>query len=226
MLILNLKTYPTVSGKEIVNVLELITRLIKKNPRIKSHLHICPATTDLTYIRTNFPSINVIAQHADPIEEGKSNGWTPAQLLKRIGIKMTLVNHSEHRLSTKLLQETLEFLNKNEVKPIVCCENLEEVKEVLRLKPFAIAYEAKELIGSGNSVSKQEPEIIEKFLKVCKSKTLPIIGAGISFDEDIRIGMEQGAKGFLVASAFAKSDEKEKKLLELLSPFLKSSPKR
>ena len=133
---------------------------------------------------------------------------------------MTLVNHSEHRLSKKLLQETIEYLNKNEMKPIVCCENLDEVKEVLRFKPFAIAYETKELIGSGNSISKQEPEIIKRFIKICKAKTLPIIGAGISSQDDIRIGMELGAKGFLVASAFAKSDEKEKKLLELLSPFL------
>jgi len=47
-----------------------------------------------------------------------------------------------------------------------------------------------------------------------------IIGAGVSSGDDIKVGLEFGAEGFILASAFVKATDKKAKAIELASPFL------
>jgi triosephosphate isomerase len=106
------------------------------------------------------------------------------------------------------------------LKLIVCCENLEEAEKLLALKPYGIAFEDKDLIGSGQSITTAKAEDVKKFISMVKGKSKAIIGAGISTGEDVRSGIEFGADGFILASAFVKATDRKAKAIELVTPFL------
>jgi triosephosphate isomerase (TIM) len=223
MLIINLKTYPEVTGSQIEAVTAVMDEFLETNPGIKEKLFLAPPTLDLGKVMFYHKDINLVAQHVDAVESGKSTGMvTPAGLMD-LGVGISMLNHSEHRIDPLKLSEEVSFLVAKGMKVIVCCENMQEAEILVDLKPFAIAYEPKELIGSGISVSTQEPEVVEQFVKLIKERgqgnIKAIIGAGISTGEDVRKGLELGAEGFLLASAFVSAEDKLAKLKEFTDPW-------
>ena len=79
-----------------------------------------------------------------------------------------------------------------------------------------IAVEPPELIGGDLSVSKSEPLIVERAVKLIgEDRTL--VGAGIKDGEDVRIALDLGARGVLLASGVTKSDDPYATLLDLAS---------
>ena len=93
-----------------------------------------------------------------------------------------------------------------------------EVKKFNSLDVDFIAVEPPELIGGDVSVSKAEPEIIEASVRNAGNKKL-LVGAGVKTREDVKIAMKLGARGVLVASGIAKSDNFYDAILELLEGF-------
>lgn len=217
MIVLNFKTYSQVTGKNAVDVLETIKELNEANPAMKEKVYVCPAQIDLTKVVMDFPQVNVMAQNIDVLESGSNTGWTSAECVRGLGVKYTLLNHSEHRVGDiEILKKFIESVQGIGIKVLVCCENLEEAEELLKSEPFGIAYEPKELIGSGRSVSSEEPEIVEEFIGLCEGKTKAFIGAGVSTKDDVKASYQLGAYGVLLASAFAKTDDKKAKLQEFV----------
>lgn len=215
MVILNLKSYSESTNTNLKSILELISDLISTNSTLKDEIFVAPNLMDLFWAKQNYPNINFVAQHVDSISAGAFTGFLPAPLLLQMGVEYTLFNHSEHRIESLNLISNLEFIHNTGLKTIVCCENEIEVTEILRTKPFAIAYEPKDLIGSGVSVTSR-PESVERFITQVKDIAIPIIGAGVSNGQDVQKALELGAKGVLIASAFVKAENKKQKLLELL----------
>lgn len=129
------------------------------------------------------------------------------------GAAGTLLNHSDHPISNKIIKRRLKTAKRAGLKTVVCCTNIKRAKEIDKMKPDFIAVEPKELIGGKVSVSKARPELISNTVKAVKTKIL--CGAGINTRQDVKTALKLGAKGVLVASAVAKSRNPGKVLREL-----------
>lgn len=221
MIILNLKNYPEATGRNLLPILTEISQTTTDNPQIKELVAIVPALYDLHFAVENAKTLRIFSPHVDAKATGSTTGWVPASILRDLDINYSVLNHSEHRFSSwEELENSISYIQEAGLKTIVCCENLEEAGKLLKLKPYAIAYEDKDLIGSGQSITSGRPEEVKKFIELTKGKTKVIIGAGISTGDDVRQGLELGAEGFILASAFVKATNKTDKLLELTNPFL------
>jgi len=127
--------------------------------------------------------------------------------------KGTLLNHSDHPISNKIIKRRLKIAKKAGLKVVVCCTNTKRAKEIDKMKPDYIAVEPRELIGGKISVSQARPELISDTVKAVKTKVL--CGAGIHNKKDVKKALKLGAKGVLVASAVAKAKNPGKVLKEL-----------
>ena len=148
----------------------------------------------------------VFAQHVDSPKK-VSTGFIFPKEIKKVGAKGTLLNHSEHRISFDEIKKTILECNKYKLRVVVCVSNLSEAKKVLKLKPWAIAYEEPKLISSGKSITKYKADNIKKFVNLLnKTKVLALCGAGISSYNDFLESKILGCDGALIASALAKKN--------------------
>lgn len=204
MFVINLKNYKI--GKEII---DLIRKLEVYYPKV---IVAVPAIEMRDSIRSvNNPSMEIIAQHVDYHEAGKSTGHIVPEALVNAGIKTSLLNHSEHRVTLPVIKKTVKRCNELGVKLIVCAENVKEAKELMKLNPYAIAFEDKKLISTGKSITSHNADELKKFVELfAGSKIIPLCGAGISTGEDVAQAIIIGCKGVLLASAVANSQAPEK----------------
>ncbi len=219
MIILNLKNYPESTTSNLNKLLDAAVEAVELNPEIENILMIAPSIFDLRYAKDNYKQLNIIAPHVDNKSLGNTTGWIPFELIQNYGIRYSIINHSEHRIDFSTLNETISQIQSAGIRLIVCCESAEEAEKILEAKPYAIAYEPKELIGSGVSVTTR-PEEVTKFVDVVKGKTIALIGAGVSTMEDVSKAIGLGADGALLASAFVKAENPKEKILELTKPII------
>lgn len=161
----------------------------------------------------------VWAQHVDPVKRGRATGWIPAEVAKEAGATGALLNHSEHKLSVGQLGEVLARCKEVGLETLVFAGSVEEAKVVSQFKPDLIGYEPPELIASKEtSVARSKPDVIEKVVKLIAD--IPIlIGAGVKDENDVRVGIERGAKGVVVSSAVVLTEDPKKVLLNLVEGF-------
>ena len=79
-----------------------------------------------------------------------------------------------------------------------------------------IAVEPPELIGGDISVSKAEPEVIERSVQMLGQNRV-LVGAGVKNSDDIRIALSLGASGVLLASGVTKAPDPYAVLMDLVS---------
>jgi triosephosphate isomerase len=219
MICLNLKAYKESIGPNADKIAAAVSKYVSENPGSESKFCVAPVSFQLSELCNKYQNTVFCAQHTDSIELGQTTGSLPVEALAALGVEYTILNHSEKRIMGADIVEKIKFIQAKGVKVIVCCENVAEAIQLLEAQPFAIAYETKELIGSGKSVSSENPEIVQEFVRLVKGKTKAYIGAGISTAEDVRKGIELGAEGFLLASAFVKAEDHYKKLAEFVEAF-------
>lgn len=217
MIFVNFKTYRKATGEKAVALAKTCGEV-----REKTGVKIIPIvqTVDLWRIRQKV-KIPLWVQHVDWQEEGKFTGFINLRALIQAEASGTLLNHSEHHLPFPVIEKTLESIKqlKKEFKVMICAKNLKEMVKLKRLKPDFLAYEAAELIASKTkSVARVHPRIISSAVR--KAEGLPVIvGAGIKSSEDVKISLEKGAAGILVASSVILAPSPKKKLLELAKNF-------
>ena len=201
IIVFNLKNYLESSIENSLKILKELESL--KDNRI----YLAPPINSLDYLNSRKHYCKIISQTIDVKEAGAHTGSISLEVLMKNKVNGSLLNHSEKRVDKKLIKEICKSTQKTNFETIVCCENLKEASELQKFNPKFIAYEPKELIGSGISVSTSKPEIVTSFSKKIRN---PLIGAGITSIKDVEKGIELGAKGFLIASAFIKSNDKKK----------------
>jgi len=80
-----------------------------------------------------------------------------------------------------------------------------------------LALEPPELIGTPMSVSRARPQSIVRLVETIKNSHYPIIpvcGAGVRTQEDVKIAFKLGAQGVMIGSA-VKSKDFQQKLMEM-----------
>ena len=101
----------------------------------------------------------ILAQHIDDSKVGSTTGFVIPELLKKSKVKGSLINHSEHRISSKEIEKLVLKLKELKMISIVCVKDVAEVKKYVKLNPDFIAIEPPELIGSGKAVSNRKTRI-------------------------------------------------------------------
>ncbi|MEK0320754.1 MAG: triose-phosphate isomerase [Nitrosopumilus sp.] len=212
MFIINCKNYEEISGDKIIKLVKIVEKISKK---YKVKIAIAPPQHLVGLVANS--SIPILAQHIDDSKVGSTTGFVIPELLKKSKVKGSLINHSEHRISSNEIQKLVLKLKKLKMTSIVCVKDVAEVKKYSKLNPDYIAIEPPELIGSGKAVSKEKPELITKAsnaVKSAKNNTKLLCGAGIVSGEDVAKAVELGSKGILVASGIIKSKDWNKVITE------------
>ncbi len=201
MFVINCKNYEEISGDKIIKFIKIAEKVSKK---YKVKIAISPPQHLIGLVANS--SIQILAQHIDNSKIGSTTGFVIPELLKKSKVKGSLINHSEHRISSKEIQKLVLKLKELKMISIVCVKDVAEVKKYVKLKPNYIAIEPPELIGSGKAVSKEKPELIAKAAKAVKNTNTKLLcGAGIVSGEDVTKALELGSKGILVASGIIKA---------------------
>ncbi|MFQ5781731.1 MAG: triose-phosphate isomerase [Nitrosopumilus sp.] len=216
MFVINCKNYEEIAGDKIIKFVKTAEKIAKKF-RIK--IAIAPPQHLVGLVANS--SILILAQHIDNSKVGSTTGFVIPELLKKSKVNGSLINHSEHRISSSEIQKLVSKLKELKMISIVCVKDVAEAKKYAKFEPDYIAIEPPELIGSGKAVSKERPELITKAataVKSAKNKTRLLCGAGIISGEDVAKASKLGSKGILVASGIVKSKDWNK----IMTEFAKS----
>lgn len=209
MIVINSKNYT--SGSD---TLHLVGQIEKYLPGAI----VAVPTTDLHLVSFYHNRMKIFSQHVDSSLGNRATGFVLPEAVKKQGAFGTILNHSEHPISLKEIRETMKNCAKNNLKVILCVSTLVQAKKFKDLRPWAMAYEDKKLVGSGKSITQYKAGDVEKFAKLLsRTKIIPLCGAGISSSEDVSAAKELGCKGVLIASAVANAKGKalEKVLVDL-----------
>lgn len=214
MLIINLKTYISGTGKNAETVVELCEKLASGRTII-----VAAQAADIYRAAKKAKKISVFAQHIDAAEQGRNTGFVTAEAVSEAGAKGTIINHAEHKIPLMLVQKAVERAGQNKLITVVCAATAKEATEIaMACSPDYIAIEPPELIAGKTGVSTAKPEIITDTIKaVNKVKRIPVIcGAGVSSKEDVKAAIRLGAKGVIVANFVMSAKDKKKAISELL----------
>lgn len=215
-LIINFKTYEESSGKNALKIAKICKDLEKEAKKRNVEIILCPQFIDLKEIRAT--NLTVYAQHIDNLSPGQNTGFISPKSLKDAKISGSLINHSEHILNLKEIEARIKMAKKYGLKSCVCARNAKIAGQIANFKPDFIAIEPKELIGTNISISTAKPQLIKNSIKVVGKIPL-LVGAGIKNKQDVKIAIELGAKGILVASGVIKVKNIKKSIFELLEGF-------
>ena len=214
LVLVNFKLYPQATAERALALAEAISEV----KTFKYTLAVAPSLPMLREIALK-PDLLVFSQHCDPVSLGAHTGKISPEELKSINVFGTILNHSEKKISPKVLKETVLLCQKNHLITVVCASTLKEVENIAKLRPDYLAYEPKSLIGGNISVTEAKPEIISEAVKLVKkisSKTKLLCGAGIHSRRDLQQALDLGAEGVLIAHAVCKANDPKEFLEEMV----------
>ena len=213
VLIVNLKTYQSGTGKRALGMAKAADRIAKETG---ASIALAVQPADIFRVSREV-SVPILAQHVDPVGFGSHTGHILPESIKESGAAGTLVNHSERRLSMEGVESIVKRCQDAGLETIVCAENIEETGKIAGFGPDFIAFEDPELIGTLQSISRVKPENVRKFSSLLKgSGVKPLCGAGVASPDDVRAALELGTEGILLASAVTKADNPGKALENLV----------
>lgn len=172
---------------------------------------------DLARCVEAYPEV-VMAQNADVPGYGAYTGHVPLEMLADMGVRATLVNHSEYKLGPEAVRDVVARASDVGVETVVCVDSVEEMRRLVGLgvKPTAYAIEPPELIGTGRAVSRYKPDTVVEAVGVGREQGVPVLcGAGVVTDEDVRAAIELGTVGVLVASGVVKAEDPLKAMIAM-----------
>jgi len=215
-ILVNVKTFREGMGNRahmIANAAQLVAH------ESGATIGIAPSYIDLHPICHHF-AIPVYAQHVDGYEPGAHTGHITAEAIRVAGAAGSLVNHSERRLTLADIEASVRALHAQKLVAVVCSNNEATSAGAAALAPEYVAIEPPELIGSGVSVSKANPEIIRRSVAAVHEvnpKVKVLTGAGIQSGDCVKIAVDLGTDGVLLASSVVKAKEPADVLRDLVS---------
>ncbi|NDF35423.1 MAG: triose-phosphate isomerase [Nitrosopumilaceae archaeon] len=222
MFIINYKNYEEISGAKAAK-LAIVAQKVAKKYRVK--IAIAPPH-HLLGIKYAGP---ILAQHTDNSKTGSTTGFVIPELLKASKVSGSLINHSEHRIAAKDIEDLVNRFRQLKMISVVCVQNVTEAAKYAKLNPDYIAIEPPELIGSGKAVSTERPELITESVKAvqkAENSTKLLCGAGIVSGQDVRKAIELGSSGILVASGIIKAKNWNDIVSEFAKAMLKTPSNR
>jgi triosephosphate isomerase len=216
LVLVNLKTYKEGMGNRAHLIANEAQRVMQESGVT---IGLAPSYIDLHPLAHHF-TIPVYAQHVDGCEPGANTGHITVEAIRTAGAAGSLVNHSERRLTIADIESSVRGLAAAKLISVVCTNNEATSAGAAALGPNYVAIEPPELIGSGVSVSKANPDIIKKSVaavRAVNSNVKVLTGAGIQSGECVKIAIDLGTDGVLLASSVVKSKEPGTVLRDLVS---------
>jgi triosephosphate isomerase len=216
LILVNLKTYKEGTGNR-AHQIATAAQLVARESGVT--IGIAPGYIDLHPLCHHF-AIPVYAQHVDGYEPGAHTGHISADALKAAGAAGSLVNHSERRLTLAEIESSVRALQTHKLTAVICSNNEVTSAGAAAIGPDYVAIEPPELIGSGVSVSKANPDIIKRSVAAVHAvnpKVKVLTGAGIQSGECVKIAMDLGTDGVLLASSVVKAADPAAVLRDLVS---------
>ena len=216
LILVNLKTFKEGMGNRghmIANAAQLVAR------ESGVTIGIAPSYMDLHPLCHHF-AIPVYAQHVDGFEPGAHTGPITVDALRMAGAAGSLINHSERRLTLAEIEGSVRALQAQKLISVVCSNNESTSAGAAALAPEYVAIEPPELIGSGVSVSKANPDIIRRSVAAVHAinpQVKVLTGAGIQSGECVKIAVDLGSDVVLVAYSFVMAIELGAVLRDLVS---------
>lgn len=215
MILINFKTYKETFGEGAIKLAKIIKEVADEH-----NIRIVVATSTIDAIRVKQESgAEVWLQSVDEFNEGKYTGWTSMKQAMQLGIRGSLLNHSERQRPKGTVQKIVS--SKPNGFEIMCCvKSLGQIETwVDKLAPEWILYEPPELIASKDkSVATEKPEVIKNAVELVKNSKL-MVGAGVKSRKDVEVCLKMGAKGVGLSSAFVLSENPKEVLEEIAAGF-------
>ena len=206
-LIVNLKNYREASGDDAGLFLDYAVDLLDLGVGV----YVAVSPIDIARYASGEEYREVLfSQVFDVVEYGSYTGHIPLSRLVDLGVKYSLLNHSEYKMPHENIKELVSAASQRGLETVVCVDSVEELRKLIELgvKPAAYAIEPPELIGTGRSVSRYKPETVLEAVKMGEENEVPVLcGAGVSSSDDVKAAMDLGVVGVLVASAIVKADD-------------------
>lgn len=212
LIITNFKTYDTATGAKALYLAKIHEKVAKETGVT---LAIAVQLADVRLI-ANAVSIPVFAQHVDAVRYGANTGYVLPEAVKEAGAYGTLLNHSERQISMELLKASIEAAQAAGLVVVACAQNHDEADQVMHMRPEWVAVEPPDLIGGDISVSTAQPELIRRAVDLHGGNSTTLVGAGVKNADDVRIALELGACGVLLASGVTKAADPEAVLRDLV----------
>jgi triosephosphate isomerase len=216
LILVNLKTFKEGMGNRgrmIANAAQLVAQ------ESGVTIGIAPSYMDLHPLCHHY-AIPVYAQHVDGYDPGAHTGHVTVEAIRMAGAAGSLINHSERRLSLAEIEGSVRALQAQKLISVVCSNNESTSAGAAALAPEYVAIEPPELIGSGVSVSKANPDIIRRSVAAVRAinpKVKVLTGAGIQSGDCVRIAVDLGTDGVLLASSVVKANDPGEVLRDLVS---------
>lgn len=223
--IINLKAYEEVFDLKLLEFIDKVENCSSLAQELGVNFVICVNSYDLKQAALHSKTLQIYAQHVDPVGFGSQTAHFPSICAIRLGAIGTLVSHSENYLTLEDTLNTIEHSQHQHLTTCVCVRDNKRLKELKQNNVKGlVALEPPELIGGDISVTSANPQIISQAVDIVKNSNVELlVGAGIKSKEDVSKAIELGAKGILVASGIIKSPNIEETLKNLLEGFRSKS---
>lgn len=215
-LIINMKAYEESFGENALKLANIVDDLYEEAEKLNVEIILCPQLVDIKEVVKT--GVKCYSQHIDDVEFGAHTGDVIPEELKRIGVRGTLISHSEDLEELDSIKRKIEIARNLNLETCVCARDDIIAGKISKFEPNYIAVEPKELIGGDISISTANPDLIKRSLKAVDGCNL-LVGAGVKNSEDVKIAIKMGCKGILVASGVVKSKDQKAEILELLQGF-------
>lgn len=217
MIFVNFKTYKEATATKAVDLVQHIVSV-----QTETKVPIIPVVQAVdARLCVNTSGYMVWVQHLDWQEPGQTTGWVTVEGAAETGITGTFLNHSEHKLKSDECRVISEKCRRVGLETMIFASDINELKEVVKLKPNYIAFELPELIAStGTSVAQAKPDEVKEAAKIAQAAGVKlIVGAGVKSKEDVETSIKLGAVGVAVSSAVVLAPNPRGVLLELAKGF-------
>lgn len=216
IIILNFKTYAESTGKNAVRLAKIAEHIARKSGDIEILLAV--QASDIAPVAAVVKKAHVIAQHIDPIEQGRNTGSITPEAVAAAGAIGTLLNHSEHQLKNDDLAVAIRRCKEAGLTSFAFGTTPSIVSKIANLKPDVVVIEPPELVGGKTSVTTAKPEVVTRSVDaVRKISNMPVLcGAGIKNEKDVTKAMELGTVGIAVSSGFVLAKKPEKALVDFV----------
>lgn len=223
LLLVNCKNYGPKTGElaiDIAKAAAAVTQERKAAGKKDVTIAIAVPATDISSV-AHTGLTPVFAEHIDADKPGARTGKVIVENVKAAGAVGSLVNHSEDPVSAQTVKAVVARAKEAGLLTVVCAKDDATSAALAAYEPSFIAMEPPELIGGNISVSTAQPELISKTVAAVKAVAdIPIlIGAGVKNAQDVRVGVQLGAVGILVASGVTNNNDKKAAITDLANGF-------
>ena len=213
-IVVNFKAYEAAVGR---NALSLARTCAAVTAETGASIAVCPPSFQLAQVAAAV-KIPVFAQHVDPRPAGSHTGHLTPHAALQVGAAGTLLNHAERKLRPADAGRTITLCRELGLEVIACADGLPEARRLARLRPEFLAVEPPELIGGKVSVTSAKPEVVRSAVNAVHGiapEVQVLCGAGVKTAKDVRMALELGTVGVLLASGIVLAKNPEKALREL-----------